>query len=71
MTKKDTRIIARSGALTISSAGSTVTVEPSGARSVNLGQVLKSPRAREQLEQIQKIQDRQANRGQDSNANNR
>ena len=46
--------------LKIDSAGSTVTVERSGARSVNLGQVLSSDRGREQLRQIQKIQDRQA-----------
>ncbi|MBI2802654.1 MAG: hypothetical protein HYX63_20645 [Gammaproteobacteria bacterium] len=62
MTAKDIRINAKS---------STVTVEPSGARSVNLGQVLKSDRGRAQLEQIQKIRDKQVNRGQENNANKR
>ena len=57
---KDIGIKAKSGALKIASAVSTVTVEPSGARSVNLGQVLKSDRGREHLRQVQKIQDNQA-----------
>ena len=69
MTTKDIRISAKGGTLNIGSAGSTVTVEPSGARSVNLGQVLKSERGRAQLEQIQKIQDKQINRGQENSAN--
>ena len=55
----------------ISPAGSTVTVDKNGARSVNLGQVLNSERAREQLRQIQQIQERQVNRGQDGSADNR
>jgi hypothetical protein len=68
---KDININARSGTLKIGSAGSTVTVEPSGARSVNLGEVLNTERAREQLREIQKIQDRQPSQRRDSGTVNR
>jgi hypothetical protein len=37
-------------------APSSVTVERSGARSVNLGRVLNTERAKEQLREIQKIE---------------
>lgn len=56
---------------TNSPAGSSVTVERSGARSVNLGQVLNTERAREQLREIQKIQDKQPKQGQDIDSANR
>lgn len=42
-------------------AGSTVTVERNGARSVNLGAVLHSDRAKHQLKEIQKIERSQVN----------
>ena len=63
---KDVGINAKIDTLKIASAGSTVTVHKSGARSVNLGQVVNSDGGREQLRQIQEIQDRQTNRGQES-----
>ena len=63
MPTKDISNSVKSGAIVSGSAGRTVTVEPSGARSVDLGQVLKSERGRAQLEQIQKIQDSQVKRG--------
>jgi hypothetical protein len=44
-------------------SGRSVTVERSGARSVNLGKVLNTPRAREQLRQIGNIQRNQPDRG--------
>ena len=42
-------------------AGSTVTVERNGARSVNLGAVLHSDHGKRQLQEIQKIERSQAN----------
>lgn len=42
-------------------AGATVTVERSGARSVNLGAVLHSEQAKHQLKEIQKIERAQTN----------
>ena len=47
---------------TKSRSSDNVTVERSGARSVNLGQVLTSTHGREQLRQVGKIEESQAPR---------
>jgi hypothetical protein len=46
-----------------SRSGGSVTVERNGARSVDLGRVLNTPRAQEQLKQISQIQRNQSDRG--------
>lgn len=47
-----------------SGSGNNVTVERSGARSVNLGRIISSPQGRKQLRQVGRIQSSLASKGQ-------
>lgn len=46
-----------------SQSGGNVTVERSGARSVNLGRILSSPEGQKQLRQVGQIQSSMASKG--------